>query len=84
MDLNLAAIEGESDPDAAFDRFTEFTAATNQMVQKDPKLIGKLNGQIRKLKNGARNLAKKVGAESFTISAGFPAGVSVGFTFPIS
>lgn len=80
---NPAAIASTADSDEALDRFTELTTLTNQASQKDPKLIAKLGRHTSKLRNAARDLALRVGAESFSISVSFPGEVSVSFTFPI-
>jgi hypothetical protein len=74
----------EDKPDFAFVAMLRLTSFINAGAAKLPSIIRKLEKWIKKLKSVANFLAKKLGANGFSISAGLPAGVSVGLSFPIS
>ena len=87
MEEELGAIEKlieENKPDLAFVAVFGLTSLINARAAKSPSIIRRLAKWISKLKSTVDSLAKKLGANGFTISAGLPAGLSVGLSFPIS
>ena len=88
MEKELEQIEKlieEDKPDFAFVTMLLLISFINAAAAKLPSIIRKLEKWInKKLKSAVSSLAKKMGANGFSISAGFPVGVSVGLSFPIS
>ncbi len=74
----------EDKPDFAFVAMLLLTSFINAAAAKLPSIICSLEKWIKKLKSAVNSLAKKMGANGFSISAGLPAGLSVGLSFPIS
>jgi len=68
-------------PDSAFVAMLRLTSFLNAGAAKLPSIIGKLEEWINKIKFVLYSLAKKMDANGFSISAGFPIGVSVGLSF---
>lgn len=75
-------IEGNK-PDSAFVAMLRLTSFLNAGAAKLPSIISRLEEWINKIKLVLNSLAKKMGANGFSISAGIPIGVSVGLSFPI-
>ena len=55
----------------------------NAAASKVPGLINKLQNVIKKYQGHLHNLAKNMGANSISISVGFPSGVSVSLSWNI-
>ena len=70
-------------PDSAFVAMLRLTSFLNAGAAKVPSIIGRLEKWINKIKIVLNSLAKKIGANGYSISAGIPIGVSVGLSFPI-
>lgn len=86
MEEELGQIEKlieEDKPDSAFVAMLRLTSFLNAGAAKLPSIIGKLEEWINKIKFVLNSLAKKIGANGFSISAGLPIGVSIGLSFPI-
>jgi hypothetical protein len=86
MEEELGRIERlieEGKPDSAFVAMLRLTSFLNAGAAKSPSIIGRLEKWINKIKSVLNSLAKKIGANGFSISAGFPIGISVGLSFPI-
>jgi len=71
----------ENKPDSAFVAMLRLTSFLNAGAAKLPSIIGRLEEWINKIKFVLNSLAKKMGANGFSISAGIPIGVSVGLSF---
>ncbi len=86
MEKELGKIENlieEDKPDFAFVAMLRLTSFLNAGAAKLPSIIGRLEKWINKIKFVLNSLAKKIGADGFSISAGFPIGLSVGLSFLI-
>ena len=86
MEEELGQIEKlieEDKPDSAFVAMLRLTSFLNAGAAKLPSIIGRLEKWINKIKFVLSSLAKKMGANGFSISAGVPIGISVGLSFPI-
>jgi len=86
MEEKLEQIKGliEKDkPDSAFVAMLRLTSFLNAGAAKLPSIIGRLEKWINKIISVLNSLAKKIGANGFSISAGFPIGVSIGLSFSI-
>lgn len=68
----------------AFVSMMRLTSFINSGVAKLPSIIRKLEKWVDRLRSSANLMAKKFKAESFSISVGLPAGISVGLSFAIS
>lgn len=86
MEEKLEQIERlieEDKPDSAFVAMLRLTSFLNAGAAKLPSIIGRLEKWINKIISVLDSLANKIGADGFSISAGFPIGVSVGLSFSI-
>jgi len=84
MEEELGRIESlieENKPDSAFVAMLRLTSFLNAGAAKLPSIIGRLEEWINKIKFVLNSLAKKIGANGFSISAGLPIGVSIGLSF---
>ena len=72
----------EDKPDFAFVKMLRLTSFLNAGAAKLPSIIGKLEKWIKEFISALSSLAKKMGADGFSISAGFT-GVSIGLSFSI-
>jgi len=70
-------------PDSAFVAMLRLTSFLNAGVAKVPSIIGRLEKWINNIISVLNFLANKIEADGFSISAGFPIGVSVGLSFSI-
>jgi len=73
----------EDKPDSAFVAMLRLTSFLNAGAAKLPSIIGRLEKWINKIISVLNSLANKIGADGFSISAGFPIGVSVGLSFSV-
>ena len=73
----------EDKPDFAFVEMLRLTSFLNAGAAKLPSIISRLEKWINEIKFVLNSLAKKIGANGFSISAGFPVGLSIGLSFPI-
>ncbi len=73
----------EDKPDSAFVAMLRLTSFLNAGAVKLPSIICRLEKWINKIKFVLNSLAKKIGANGFSISVGLPIGVSIGLSFPI-
>ena len=86
MEEELGRIERlieEDKPDFAFVAMLRLTSFLNAGAAKLPSIISRLEKWINEIKFVLNSLAKKIGANGFSISAGFPVGLSIGLSFPI-
>jgi len=74
----------EEKEDDAFASLLQLTSTINLSISQKPSLVRGLEKWINKIRSALKRLAKKVGANSFSITAGFPWGVSVSVSFPIT
>ena len=84
MDEELGQIERlieEDKPDFAFVAMLRLISFLNAGAAKLPSIISRLEEWINKIKFVLNFLAKKMGADGFSISVGM--GLSVGLSFPI-
>jgi hypothetical protein len=60
-------------------------SAVNRELEGEPDedRIRKLREWVKRLHAGVKNAAQQVGAESFSISVGFPLGISVGVEWDV-
>ena len=70
-------------PDFAFVKMLRLTSFLNAGAAKLPSIIGKLEKWIKEFIYVLSSLAKKMGADGFSISASFT-GVSIGLSFSIN
>ena len=56
----------------------------NTISRKKPDILGKLAELVEELKKALKRIAEKKLADSYSISAGFPLGVSVGLSWNIT
>lgn len=73
--------EAESSADKAFADLLQLVAFINTVSCKKPDILGKLAEIVAELKRALKRIAEKKIANSYSISAGFPLGVSVGLTW---
>ena len=73
----------EDKPDSAFVAMLRLTSFLNAGAAKLPSIISRLEKWINEIKSVLNSLAERIGADGFSISAGFPIGVSIGLSFPI-
>ena len=73
----------DEEPDFAFVKMLQLTSFLNAGAAKLPSIIDKLKEWIKKIIFVLNSLAKEMKADGFSISAGFPIGVSIGLSFPI-
>ena len=73
----------EADPEAALSKLVKMTNFLSAAGNKVPGIVTKLQKAIRKFQILAHKLGTKLGAESVTISVGFPSGVTVSLTWKI-
>jgi hypothetical protein len=73
--------EAESSADKAFSNLLQLVAFINTVSCKKPDILGKLAKIVAGLKRSLKRIAEKKIADSYSISAGFPLGVSVGLTW---
>ena len=71
-------------PEAAFARLTLLISFLNTAVGKLPSIIRKLENWVNKIKSTLNTLAKKLGANGFSIGVAVPIGVSIDLSFPIT
>jgi phage-related protein len=86
MESEIDEIErlAERDPDAAFGRLMGLITFFNAAAAKVPSIIKRLEKWAKKLVGAAKAVAKNLGASSVSVSVGWPGGVSVGLSFPIT
>lgn len=71
-------------PEAAFARLTRLTSFLNTGVTKLPSIIRRLEKWVNRIKSTLNALAKKIGANGFSIGIAVPVGVSIDLSFPIT
>lgn len=59
------------------------TSAVNAIVPKKPKLVKNLKKNLKNFKSVLEKIAKNVKADSFSISVGFPSGISISLSFKV-
>jgi hypothetical protein len=69
-------------PDFAFVKMLRLTSFLNAGAAKLPSIIDSLEKWIKEFISALSSLAKKMGADGFSVSAGFT-GVSIGLSFSI-
>jgi|GEM_PF-1732090 len=73
--------ETESSADQAFVDMLQLVAFINTVSSKKPDILGKLAEIVAKLKRALERIAEEKIADSYSISAGFPFGISVGLSW---
>ena len=83
MDQGLASIETltAKDANAAFVDLSRLIGFINRGVSLLPSITGRLKKWVERLRDVVKALAVELKAVSFSISVGFPGGVSVGIAF---
>lgn len=83
MEEELAKVDAlvNSDPEEAYLRLATNMSFLAAASQQKPSLISKLTGWLNQLKASLAKAAKGIGAASYSITVGFPFGVSVGVSF---
>jgi len=79
----ISALSSQGEPEAGLGVLVKTTNFLSASGNKVPGIITKLQKTIKKYQGHARNLGQKLGADSLTISVGFPSGVSVSLTWAI-
>ena len=70
--------------EAAFARLTLLISLLNAGVSKLPSIIRRLEKWVNRIKSTLNALAKKLGANGFSIGIAVPVGVSIDLSFPIT
>jgi len=86
MEQELSEVEtlvDADEPELAFTRMMQMTSFLNAGISKKPSIIGRLKKWVNRLKSVTHSLAKNLKADSFSISVGLPAGVSIGVSFSV-
>lgn len=85
MEQELSKVEKLVDdkPELAFTMVMQMTSFLNSGASQKPSIIGRINKWVNRLKSVTHSLAKNLKADSFSISAGLPAGVSIGVSFSV-
>ena len=73
-------VKGDQE-EQAFARLIQVTSFINTLWARKPSIIGWLSGQVTKYKNTLLALAKSLIADSFSISVGLPAGISLSLSW---
>lgn len=88
MEHELSAVEAsvDAEPYAAFTGLLSLTLFLNAAATKRPSIIRKLEKWIQRIQAAANALAKKLGADGFSIgiSVGWPPGLSLSLSFPVT
>jgi len=86
MKVKLGEVETsvDADPHFAFAQLIALTSFLNAVATKRPSIIKRLGKWVKKLQAVANALAKKLGANGFSIGVQIPAGVSVDLSFPVT
>lgn len=87
MEIELNQVETLLDKDktdVAFTHLTCLMSFVNAASTKKPSIMRKLEKWVKRLKRAANKLGKKLGADSFSIGASIPLGISVEISFPIT
>ncbi len=71
-------------PYAAFVALTSLISFVGAALVKRPDILDKLEGVIEKFRLTANALANKLGADGYSISVGFPFGISVSLSFAVA
>ena len=74
----------EAQPYVAFSRLARLISFLNAVAVRFPSIIRRLENWVQLLKAAANAVAKKLGANEFSISAGLPVGISIDFSFPVA
>ena len=86
MEVKLSEVEASVDkqPQQAFADLAHLTFFLSMGLIKRPSMIGKLGNLVQKFKAVTNSVAKKLGANGFSIGVGYPFGVSIDLSFPIT
>lgn len=84
LEEELARIETLVDvaPGAAFVRLGSLISFVNDGASHRPSIVGRLEKWIPRFRDVLRKLAVELEATSFSVSVGFPPGLSIGLSFP--
>jgi hypothetical protein len=85
----LGKVEGiysksDSDPDQAFVDLLQLIKFINEVSIKKPDILDKLAEIVSKIKEALRKISEAKLADSYSISAGFPLGISVSLSWNTS
>jgi hypothetical protein len=72
----------QNKPEVALAQLTSFLSFLNAGARRLPAIIRKLERWVNKITSTANALAKKLGADGFSISVAVPFGVSIDLSFP--
>lgn len=73
----------KQDPQLALSELVKMSNFLSAAANRVPGILSKLQKSIIKYQSQAYNIGRKLGANSLTISVGFPAGVAVSLTWSI-
>ena len=68
----------------AFANLALLTSFINAAASKRPSILNKLKKWVKKFKNLTNRLAKKLGADGFSIGVSVPLGLTIELSFPIT
>ena len=71
----------ESDADQAFVELLQLVSFINTILSKEPGILGKLAELVEKFKRALKKIAEMKFSNSYSVSAGFPIGLSVGLSW---
>jgi hypothetical protein len=77
------AIDEEEEPYESLGLFTRLTSFLNRGSGRFPYLLRRLSGWVKRMRSTLERLARKLGADSYSIGVSMPVGVSFDLSFPI-
>jgi len=85
LESELAQIEAQIDaqPVTALMQMTRLTSFINAALARLPAILRRLQGWVSTMKSTVNALAKKLGANSFSLGVSMPFGLSVDLSFPV-
>lgn len=86
METELGQIEGlaRDDPHVALAHLAALISFVNAAAARQPGIIRRLEKWVQRLRAAVDALGRRLKASSFSVTVGWPAGISVGLSFPIT
>lgn len=80
----IAGLANTGHAEQALGRLTRLNSFASAAAQQRPSVIGTLSAQAGKFRAALEAVARALGAVSFTLTFGFPAGISASLTFKVT